>query len=201
MGGAPASTAAAAPATTPSAAALTVTHVVDGDTVDVSSGERVRLIGIDTPERGECGFDAATRRVEELVAGAAIQLVPGARDDVDRYGRILRYVEADGTDVGRVLIDEGLAISRYDGRDGYGAHPRQADYQARDEATAHLCGMTNAAARQPVPDPSAAASTATGSAYSQNCTAARAAGAAPLLAGSPGYRSALDRDNDGLACE
>ena len=40
-----------------------------------------------------------------------------------------------------------------------------------------------------------------GSVYYQNCTAARAAGAAPIYRGEPGYRSALDRDNDGIACE
>ncbi|MBY8852602.1 excalibur calcium-binding domain-containing protein, partial [Saccharothrix sp. MB29] len=38
-------------------------------------------------------------------------------------------------------------------------------------------------------------------AYYANCAAARAAGAAPLYAGQPGYRSALDRDGDGVACE
>ncbi len=39
------------------------------------------------------------------------------------------------------------------------------------------------------------------SVYYQNCTAVRAAGAAPLYQGQPGYRSALDRDHDGVACE
>lgn len=37
--------------------------------------------------------------------------------------------------------------------------------------------------------------------YFQNCAAARAAGAAPLHRGEPGYRSQLDGDNDGIACE
>jgi hypothetical protein len=37
--------------------------------------------------------------------------------------------------------------------------------------------------------------------YYANCSAARAAGAAPLYAGEPGYRSRLDRDGDGVACE
>jgi hypothetical protein len=41
----------------------------------------------------------------------------------------------------------------------------------------------------------------TATVYYANCTAARAAGAAPLHAGEPGYRSALDRDKDGIACE
>ena len=40
-----------------------------------------------------------------------------------------------------------------------------------------------------------------GSAYYANCTAARAAGVAPLYRGDPGYRRALDRDGDGVACE
>lgn len=39
------------------------------------------------------------------------------------------------------------------------------------------------------------------SVYYANCSAARAAGAAPLHRGDPGYRSGLDRDNDGSACE
>lgn len=40
-----------------------------------------------------------------------------------------------------------------------------------------------------------------GDVYYANCSAARAAGAAPLYRGEPGYRAALDRDNDGIACE
>ena len=38
-------------------------------------------------------------------------------------------------------------------------------------------------------------------AYYSNCSDARSAGAAPLDSGNPGYRPALDRDNDGIACE
>ena len=39
------------------------------------------------------------------------------------------------------------------------------------------------------------------SVYYPNCTAARAAGAAPIYVGQPGYRAKLDRDRDGIACE
>ncbi|WUD62700.1 excalibur calcium-binding domain-containing protein [Nocardia sp. NBC_00511] len=46
-----------------------------------------------------------------------------------------------------------------------------------------------------------ATGTATADVYYKNCAAARAAGAAPILRGEPGYRPALDRDNDGIACE
>ena len=181
---------------------LTVTNVVDGDTVDVSSGERVRLIGIDTPERGECGFDAATRRVEQLVTGASIALVPGAREDVDRYGRILRYVDADGVDVGQVLLEEGLAISRYDSRDGYGAHVRESTYHLADIGSPQVCrAAVGSEAAPPVPSVVNDVLATGGAVHFQNCDAARAAGAAPLVVGDPGYRSALDRDDDGIACE
>ncbi|MFW0774371.1 excalibur calcium-binding domain-containing protein, partial [Paenarthrobacter nitroguajacolicus] len=49
--------------------------------------------------------------------------------------------------------------------------------------------------------PVAPAPVAPAPAYYANCAAARAAGAAPLYAGQPGYRAGLDRDNDGVACE
>lgn len=46
-----------------------------------------------------------------------------------------------------------------------------------------------------------APSTRSGKTYYTNCAAVRAAGAAPLRRGEPGYASHLDRDNDGVACE
>jgi hypothetical protein len=134
---------------------VTVTHVVDGDTVDVSTGQRVRVIGIDTPERGECGYGEATDRMTALVGAATVTLVAGACDDVDRYGRILRYLDGPRGDAGRTLIAEGLAIARYDSRDGYGGHPREADYVALDQATPNYC--TNL---PPTPDPAPVPATA-----------------------------------------
>ena len=56
-------------------------------------------------------------------------------------------------------------------------------------------------APQPQPEPAPAANPVRPSAYYANCSAARAAGAAPLYAGEPGYSSKLDRDKDGVACE
>lgn len=53
--------------------------------------------------------------------------------------------------------------------------------------------------RQQFIDPPAAP--ASGGAYYRNCAAARAAGAAPVLAGEPGYSRRLDRDGDGVGCE
>ncbi len=53
----------------------------------------------------------------------------------------------------------------------------------------------------PIPRAAVPAEPRGGPAYYKNCDAARAAGAAPLYAGEPGYRAGLDRDSDGVACE
>lgn len=122
----------------------TVVHVVDGDTLDVRDGggaeARVRLIGIDTPERGECGYEPATDLLARLTLGRPVRLVAGARDDADAYGRLLRYVDVDidrrTVDAGLAVVRAGLAVTRYDSRDGYGAHAREADYLRADDASA-----------------------------------------------------------------
>ncbi len=209
------------PATTvvqavPPAVALVMTaEVVDGDTINMSDGSTVRLIGIDTPERGQCGYEESSAALLQLIVGQSITLVPGARDDVDRYGRLLRYVETNGVDVNLKMIESGHAIARYDGRDGYGVHPRQDAYVAADDLTP----STNACAAEPVAVvpvavipptvvpvtvvplaviPVVAAPTAV---YYQNCTEVRAAGAAPIHAGDPGWQTKFDRDGDGIGCE
>ncbi len=192
-----------APTTT--VAALSVTSVVDGDTLDLSDGTVVRLIGIDTPESGQCGYGDATAVMAGLVTGFDITLLPGARDDVDKYGRLLRYVEANGIDVNLAMIESGRAIARYDGRDGYGEHPRQTAYVAADEATPSLnqCVVPLAA---PIPSTPATTTPATttppaAAVYYKNCTAVRAAGAAPIRAGDPGWQTKFDGDGDGVGCE
>lgn len=114
-----------------------VSNIVDGDTLDVEGVGRVRVVGIDTPERGACGYESATLALAAQVLGKTVSLVPGATSNADRYDRLLRYVDLDGVDVGLGLIQDGWAIARYDSRDGYGRHPRedlyiQADLEAPD---------------------------------------------------------------------
>lgn len=135
---------AAVPDADPSApsAGWTVTRVVDGDTIDVVRGgvrQKVRFIGIDAPEIGQCGYAEGTRNLQELVSGRAVTLVPGATTDRDRYGRLLRYVEVGAVDAGLRQVQGGFAIARYDSRDGYGAHPREAAYIAADVSSASVC--------------------------------------------------------------
>lgn len=184
----------------------TVSRIVDGDTLDVRRAdglvETVRVAGIDTPERGECGYTEATRHISSLTLGRAVLLTQADSDDRDRYGRIIRYVDVDGIDAGLAQITGGFAIARYDSRDGYGWHPREDEYIAADNATAHMCPGFGSTSGRGITSTTAGASTGTnGDVYYQNCAAVRAAGAAPLLRGQPGYRTALDGDKDGVACE
>ncbi|UMG93548.1 thermonuclease family protein [Nocardioides sp. TF02-7] len=120
-----------------SAPTYVVTYVVDGDTLELGNGERVRLVGIDTPERGECGYEKARDRLAGLVEGERVTL--GESDeDRDGYGRLLRYVDLDGVDAGLELLEAGLARARYDSRDGYGAHPRERRYIRADRGSPRL---------------------------------------------------------------
>lgn len=88
-----------------------VTSVTDGDTIEVrigSVGYRVRYIGINTPERDEVCYDEARRANLALVGGRTVTLV-AERENTDRFGRLLRYVYADGIFVNARLIEEGWA--------------------------------------------------------------------------------------------
>jgi endonuclease YncB( thermonuclease family) len=98
-----------------------VTYVVDGDTIDVrlANGilERVRLIGIDTPERGTCHAADATAAARSLAQGKQVSLVgDGTQATRDRYGRLLAYVWLPGGhDLGFQLIGGGHgAVYVYD---------------------------------------------------------------------------------------
>ena len=68
---------------------------------DASLLHSVRLIGIDTPERGRPYHLAAKRHLDRLVDGRVHLVKPASTDDHDRYGRLLRYVSDGGRDAGR----------------------------------------------------------------------------------------------------
>ena len=90
-----------------------VERVVDGDTIVLTDGRRVRLVQIDAPEaqEGECYGQEATDVLAELVPpGTAVALrTDPALDRVDRFGRLLAYVFRDETNVNLRLVQEGAA--------------------------------------------------------------------------------------------
>jgi micrococcal nuclease len=95
-----------------------VERVVDGDTVVLVGGERVRYIGVDTPESVkpgtpvQCYAKAAGRANERLVAGEKVRLRFDA-ERRDRYGRLLAYVyrARDGLFVNAELVRRGYATT------------------------------------------------------------------------------------------
>lgn len=103
----------------------------DGDTITCSRhGEtlKIRIAGVDTPERGQPYCAEATEYTRRL-SGRTVRLID-LRRGVDKYGRSLAYVRVDGADWGLSLIRTGLARARDFGED----HPRRAQYEAAQRA-------------------------------------------------------------------
>ncbi|HEX77028.1 MAG TPA: thermonuclease family protein [Dehalococcoidia bacterium] len=121
-----------------------VTRVIDGDTIEIAGGQRVRYIGIDTPEvypqLEPWGLEALAAN-ERLVGGKRVRLERDVTDR-DRYGRLLRYVYVDDTFVNAELVRLGLARAR--------AYPPDTKYQhilEQAEREARAAGLGIWAAR------------------------------------------------------
>jgi endonuclease YncB( thermonuclease family) len=174
-----------------------VSRVIDGDTIELANGQSVRIVGIDTPEQGNCGYDEATANMERLVLAERIRL--GKSDeDTDQYGRLLRYANVGPLDAGLRQIKAGMAVARYDSRDGYGRHPREDRYIVADDAS------TNVTCDRPAPKPGPAPSGCEVG-YSPcvppyppdvNCDDVNG----PIRVTGPDPHG-LDADGDGVACE
>jgi endonuclease YncB( thermonuclease family) len=98
-----------------------VASVYDGDTLTLRSGQRVRLLQVDTPElgSGECYSRAARTALLSLMPiGSRVTLETDARlDRVDRYGRLLRYVHTGSLNVNLQLVERGAAAPYFYGAD------------------------------------------------------------------------------------
>jgi len=99
-----------------------VTRVIDGDTVDVSINgvtERVRLVGIDTPERGETGFteagDFLRARLQEVDNQIFLERDGNDRDRFDRLRRRIWLSPGDVISLNRQIIDAGHGVLRSPG--------------------------------------------------------------------------------------
>lgn len=200
----------AATAETKSKTVLKHATVVDGDTIEVG-GRSIRIIGVDTPERGECGYYAATALTQSLTASGVTLVKSPTTDNKDKYDRLLRFVEtSDGRDVGAKLIRAGLANARYDSQDGYDTHKNETKYHRLSGSTAHQCpslDSSNASSRSTqAPNAVAGSSGKCDPNYGGTCV--------PLssrdldcsdLQGSVTVKGAdvhnFDRDGDGFGCE
>ena len=123
-----------------------VTQVVDGDTIDIrlkrGGVERVRLIGIDTPEVDggyECGGPEASAAMKRIAEGRRVKLATDpTQDRRDRYGRLLAYVHrAGGISLQVAILREGWA-----GVYVYDNHPfRNVERFRRAEEAARVAGL------------------------------------------------------------
>lgn len=99
-----------------------VKRVIDGDTIEIESGQKVRYIGIDTPELHDprksvqCFAKESMEKNKQLVEGKNVKLEKDV-SETDKYGRLLRYVFIDQTGttsalfVNEYLVREGFAYA------------------------------------------------------------------------------------------
>ncbi len=94
-----------------------VTRIIDGDTFEIETKQKVRLIGIDTPELNkanarepECFGIQATQKLSDLILNKRIRMEKD-RSETDRFGRLLRYVYIDNIFVNHHLVDSGFAFA------------------------------------------------------------------------------------------
>ena len=100
-------------ATTVKGETARVTRVIDGDTIEIEGGNRVRYIGVDTPEMTgdpmrRCFSIEARDKNRKLVEGKLVRLVKDV-SETDRYGRVLRYVYINDIFINEQLVKEGYA--------------------------------------------------------------------------------------------
>ncbi len=121
-----------------------VTHVADGDTLNVRCGakkERVRLLQVDTPERDDALYAEAGAALEALIAQRRVELELGP-EERDDYGRLLAYVFVDGENLNLAMIRDGW--SPYFDRYGAGAYPSEFAAAERAAREARLGIWSNA---------------------------------------------------------
>jgi len=91
-----------------------VSRVIDGDTFMLRTGEYVRLICINTPERTDAGYFEATKFLQQLIENKEVRLEKDI-SETDKYNRLLRYVyinDSSGKEifVNRELVQQGFAV-------------------------------------------------------------------------------------------
>ncbi len=91
-----------------------VKRIIDGDTIEIESGQKVRYIGIDTPELHDprrpvgCFGEEAKNANSSLIEGKDVRLEKDI-SETDKYGRLLRYVHVGDVMVNEYLVRQGFA--------------------------------------------------------------------------------------------
>jgi micrococcal nuclease len=89
-----------------------VSRIIDGDTFETETGEKVRLIGINAPEISDIFGQSAKQYLSDLVENKIVDLQSdNISNDRDRYQRLLRYVILDGVDINKKMVSDGFAFA------------------------------------------------------------------------------------------
>jgi micrococcal nuclease len=105
--------------------------IIDGDTIELTDGRKVRYIGINTPERDQFYYNEATNLNRQLVEGKKLQLELDVESH-DQYGRTLGYIWANGQLVNLEIVRQGLASAYFvSPNNRYETEIRQAENEAR----------------------------------------------------------------------
>jgi len=83
-------------------------RIIDGDTLEINTGEKIRLSGINTPEIGECYYQEAKDKLLELTKDKLIYLEQDISNK-DAYNRSLRYVYVNEALINSILVEQGYA--------------------------------------------------------------------------------------------
>jgi len=110
---------------------FSVSRVIDGDTLVLRDSQKIRLSGINAPEKGECYYEEASKRLESLVLEGDIFLEMD-KTDTDKYRRELRYVYREGALINLMMVSEGYAVAF----DKYKNDTKRYDELKRAEETA-----------------------------------------------------------------
>ncbi|MEK6842779.1 MAG: thermonuclease family protein, partial [Nanoarchaeota archaeon] len=95
-----------------------VSRIIDGDTI-IGNNESIRLLGINTPERGEKYYSEAKEFLESLILNKTVQLKFG-KDKKDRYNRTLAYIFLGNKNINLEIVENGFANYYFpEGKDAY----------------------------------------------------------------------------------
>lgn len=111
-----------------------ITRIIDGDTIEVNlSGniEKIRLLGINTPEKNREGYKEAKDFLSDFT-GREIELV-FTLEDLDKYGRKLRYIFYEERFINKEILENGLAHFYTYKEDRYTQELRRAEDEARNK--------------------------------------------------------------------
>ncbi|WP_245787509.1 thermonuclease family protein [Amycolatopsis saalfeldensis] len=196
---------------------FTVDKVTDGATVELAGSDgthrTVHVLGVTVPTGNNCYAAETLSWATTKLVGAPVKLTTDTATGV-------ALALTDGTDYASAAISGGFAKYAADAVStslqalqntasqtavGLWAAPCNGTIDAPTPAPPAPPAAPAPAPAKPAPAPTteepAPAPDNSSSVYYKNCAAAKAAGVTPLLVGEPGYRKALDRDGDGVACE